>query len=322
MADGVELFDDWEAVAAAAAGALDHRPLLFERLAWFRLLARHCPPPGRLLAARATDTWLLLAREGGRARAYANWYSLRFGAIGDPSGIASIAAALRRQGLSRIEMAPVEDAEPLAAGFRRAGWIVTIAPATASWRLATQGRSFEAYWAARPSRLRNTAERRAKALEVEIHRGFTEQGWAAYEDVYAASWKPAEGSPDFLRALAEQQGPALRLGIAKHQGRPVAAQMWLVEHGTATIHKLAYRQDSKALAPGTVLSMAMFRAAIDQDRVARIDYGTGDEAYKAEWMDERRDLWRVRAFDPRRLDGLAGAARAAASALVARLARR
>jgi len=66
----------------------------------------------------------------------------------------------------------------------------------------------------------------------------------------------------------------------------------------------------------------MFRAALDDDRVRRIDYGTGDEAYKADWMEERRLLWRVDAFDRARPAGLLGAARAAASGLVARLRRR
>src|SRR5690349_21185690 len=83
---------------------------------------------------------------------------------------------------------------------------------------------------------------RAAALEISIHRAFDPGAWAAYEAVYRASWKPAEGSPAFLRALAEQEGAAgtVRLGIASKDGAPVAAQFWLVENGVATIHKLAH----------------------------------------------------------------------------------
>ena len=83
---------------------------------------------------------------------------------------------------------------------------------------------------------------------------------------------PQEGSPAFLRALAEQEGAAgtLRLGIAYDAGgRAVAAQFWLVEDGVATIHKLAHREDARAGSPGSLLSQAMFRAAIDDDRVDR-----------------------------------------------------
>ena len=321
----VELFDDWEKLAGDSAGALDGRPCLFERLAWFRLLAGHCPP-GPLLAARARTggraAWLMLAAKDGRAQAYANWYSLRFGLIGDEALASPIAAALRGR-VSRIALEPLEAPGALAAAFRSAGWLVFARPAAISWQAETAGMDFAAYWAKRPSRLRGSAERktRAAALDIAIHRCFDPGAWADYENVYAASWKPAEGSMPFLRALAETEGAAghLRLGIARREGKAVAAQLWLVEGRKATIHKLAYREDARALSPGTVLGMAMFRSAIDEDRVERIDYGLGDEPYKADWMDERRRLWRIEAFDPRSPRALAGAARAAASSLVRRL---
>jgi hypothetical protein len=322
LAADVELFDDWDSVARSARGALDARALLFERLAWFRLLAEHCPPAGHLLAAHAGSSWLFLAREGGHARAYANWYSLRVGPIGGSEGLAPIANALRRAGLASITMAPVADPGPFEAALRKAGWRVFRSQATISWQSVTEGLAFADYWARRPSRVRNTAERRARALSIEIHRQFDPLAWAAYEEIYAASWKPSEGSPDFLRALAEHEGGRLRLGIARHEGVAVAAQMWLVENGVATIHKLAYREEARHLSPGTVLSMAMFRAALDEDGVRRIDYGTGDEPYKADWTDERHVLWRVEAFNPGTFSGLAGAARRAASTLVRRAARR
>lgn len=326
MPAGVEHYDALDAVEADAAGALGRDRPLFERLAWFRLVAAHCPPPGRLLVTRARDgakaAWLFLAVEGRRAHAYACWYSLRTGLIGDAEAGVAIARALRETGLASVTMAPVEAREPLVEAFLEAGWLVAVTPATASWQAAPRG-GFDAWWAERPARLRNTAERRARSagLAIEIHRRFDAAAWADYEAVYAASWKPSEGSPAFLRALAEQEGAAgtLRLGIARKDGRAVAAQLWLVEDGTATIHKLAYREDMKALSPGTLLGMAMFRAAIDEDRADRIDYGTGDEAYKADWMDERRTLWRVEAFNPSTAGGLAGAARARLSHLVRRL---
>jgi hypothetical protein len=321
----VELFDGLDSVAADAGGALDRLPSLFDRLGWFRLVEAHCPPPGRLLVARALDgdraAWLFLAEQGRRAEAWRCWYSLRFGLVGDPQGAEPIAKALRKR-LARLEIAPLEDAEPLAAAFRRAGWSILVGPATTSWRIDTQGQDFAAYWAARPGKLRNTAQRKAKAagLDIEIRRDFDPAAWAAYEEVYAASWKPEEGSPAFLRALAEQEGRAgrLRLGIARKDGRPLAAQLWTVENGTAWIHKLAYREDSKSLSPGTVLSMAMFRAALDEDRVSRIDYGTGDDGYKRDWMAERATLWRIEAYNLASVAGLLGAARAKLSALVRR----
>jgi hypothetical protein len=324
LAGEVERFESLDAVARAAAGALDRaaEPLLFHRLPWFHLVARHCPPRGRLLALRSGDTWLFLAVEARKARAYGCWYSLRTGLSGGRDGALAIATELRKH-LATLDISPIEDPAALADALRAAGWIVRLSPATASWRADTAGKSFADYWAERPSRLRATAARKSRTagLAIDIHRRFDLDAWAAYEAVYRASWKPAEGSFVFLRAMAEEEGAAgtLRLGVARKDGEPVAAQLWTVENGTAWIHKLAYREDAKSLSPGTVLGEAMFRAAIDEDGVARIDYGTGDEPYKADWMDRRETLWRVEAFNPRMAAGLAGAARAGASALVRRL---
>ena len=331
MTVNIALFDDLGAVAEDAAGALDRaaQPSLFSRLAWFRLLHDHCPPRGRLRVLRAREdgrsAWLFLAVEERTARAYAAWYSLRFDAVGDRDAdvMTSLARALRGSGIAKVELAPVADPEPLANAFRRAGWLVFVQPKTGNWRIATDGMDFETYWAARPAQLRNTAKRRGKSagLDIEIYDRFDARAWADYEAVYRQSWKPEEGSFRFLRALAKQEGAAgtLRLGVARKDGRPVAVQLWLVEAGEATIHKLAYAESAKAMSPGTLLGMEMFRRALDTDHVRAIDYGTGDDAYKKDWMAERRVLWQIEAFDPRTLRGLAGAARAAASALVRRV---
>src|SRR5690606_25043618 len=133
---------------------------------------------------------------------------------------------------------------------------------------------------------------------------FDDDVWAAYEAIYAESWKPEEGSPAFLRTFAESEGAAgrLRLGVACANGEAVAAQMWTVEAGTAFIHKLAHRESARAVSPGTSLSAALFRHVIDIDKVTLIDFGTGDNAYKRDWMEAVRPRYRLdmlRARDPR-----------------------
>jgi CelD/BcsL family acetyltransferase involved in cellulose biosynthesis len=103
-----------------------------------------------------------------------------------------------------------------------------------------------------------------------------------------------------LRAFAEQEGKAgrLRLGIARHDGRPVAAQFWTVEAGTAWIHKLAHLDAARHLSAGTSLTAALFEHVIDCDRVALVDFGTGDDTYKRDWMEEVRPRCRLDCHDP------------------------
>jgi hypothetical protein len=309
-------FADLDAVAQDAGGALDRgcRASLFERLDWFRLVQRHTPAPGELLTLRArnasSEAWLFLARENGRAAPLANWYSLEFGTIrsGEGHAVDALAAGLRGSGVAHLALSPLSGDDPLPAALRRRGWLVRLSPCSTRWKVRTAGLSFDDYWAARPSRLRNTAKRRAKSagLELRIRDHFDPDAWAHYESVYAGSWKPEEGSPALMRALAEAEGAAgtLRLGLAYRDGEPVAAHIWTVEAGRATIHKLAYREDAKEYSPGTVLGAAMFRHVIDSDRPHVIDFGLGDDPYKRDWMDEAEPLYALEAFDPLRPRGL------------------
>jgi hypothetical protein len=321
----VELFECLDAVARDAAGALDRarQPVLFNRLSWFRLLEQHCPPPGRPLVLRAQDEdgnrgWLFLARSGRRATAYANWYTLAFDMIFDGEAGArerlgsAIAGALRREGIAAVELHSLCDPDTLRLSFGEPRWWTFADRSGANWQADVAGLAFDDYWAGRPARLRNTAERKARGLACRVYKGFDVDAWTAYEAVYRASWKPEEGSPAFWRALAEQEGAAgtLRLGIARRDGEPVAAQFWLAEGGRATIHKLAYVERAKAQSPGTVLSAAMFRHAIDVDKVEVIDFGLGNDPYKADWMDRKEPVGRVRAFNRASLSGTLGAARA------------
>ena len=331
QASDVKIFEDLDAAAQDAGAALgrDARPLIFERIDWFRLVDRYTPAKGRKLIIRSEEpagrAWLFLDSKDGAAEPLANWYSLRFGSIvearnGTAPRLDALADGLRQAGISRLRLEPIAADDPLPAALGRKGWMIVRGKVSESWRIRTSGLSFDDYWAGRPSRLRNTARRRAKSanLEIRIHDRFDAAAWGDYEKVYEASWKPAEGAPGMLRALAEQEGAAgtLRLGLAYLDGRPVASQLWLVENGTATIHKLAYAEDAKHCSPGTILSVEMFRRALDVDKVDMIDFGIGGDGYKAEWMSEAEPLYGVKAFDLLSPRGLAGAARAAAAKLV------
>ncbi len=334
-----EIFRDLADPQIEARGGLDRTAQLsiFDRLEWFQRTWAHCPVPGTPLIVRAradgADAWLFLVETApGRATGLASWYTLAFRPVltGAPAAkvahaliVATARRLLRRLARITIDHVPADDAAMVCAAFTAAGWIATSEEQVANWSVDVAGKSFADYWAERPGELRSTARRKAAKSEisVEILDRFDERAWEEYCDVYAASWKPDEGSTGFLREMACSEGEAgtLRLGIARLDGRAIAAQLWTVEHGIAVIHKLAHREEVGDISPGTILSHAMFERVIDGDRVDRIDFGTGDDGYKAAWMDTRVMRMRVVLNNPRRVDGLVGAGRARVGQLVARL---
>lgn len=316
--------------------ARERQPHLFDRIDWIEPLHRLCMPdmPADVRHARDgnAEAWLFLADAGERRRvAIANWYSFAFRPVfagteneETRAGLLMTIARDLLPDVAHVDLFPVtaDDGTQtlIQRAFRAAGWISVARPMGANHWLDLEGRDFKAYWRQRPAALRNTVRRKGKnsPLRFDFHSGFTESLWADYEAVYRRSWKPAEGSMAFLREMAEGEGRAgtLRLGFARDGDFPVAAQLWTVENGTALIHKLAHDQGSDEASPGTLLSHFLFRAAIDDDHVTRIDYGTGDNAYKAQWMGKKQPLMRVDCFNPRFASAWLPAARTALSRLI------
>jgi hypothetical protein len=312
----------------------------FDRLDWWLGLAQHCAMAPLLAVARADGpddgrravVALPLARGPQGLTGLANWYSFRLrplvGAGADgPALLARIARGLRRRA-ARVVLSHLPDdqgeAHGLARAFRQGGWFVALDICDTNHALTLNGRSYADYLAARPGPLRGTLKRKAKKVVCTVHLDWSEALWAEYEAVYAKSWKGEEGSMAFLKhfARAEAEAGRLRLGLARAGGQVVAAQLWSVEGGTAFIHKLAYAEEAKPLSPGTSLSAALFAWVIDRDRVAHVDFGTGDDPYKRDWMEEQRPRWRMVALDPRRPGQWGAIARQIAKALVARIARK
>ena len=89
----------------------------------------------------------------------------------------------------------------------------------------------------------------------------------------------------------------------------MAAQVWLVHGGKANIYKLAYAKGWEKFSAGTVLTHALMEYVMEVDRVQEVDYLSGDDAYKADWMALRRERVGLVAFDRSRLCGLLAAGR-------------
>ncbi|MEQ1540657.1 MAG: GNAT family N-acetyltransferase [Novosphingobium sp.] len=293
-------------LAALLSAAQARAP--FDRLEWWRNLTETCDLFPLIAVARDGDqrAVLPLLRRKRTIVPLANWYSFRTAALSTPGAdrtalFAALASELIGQAPRiTLDKLSADDADLLAASFNAAGWSVWRAQCDINHVLPVAGRSFAEYLAERPGPLRTTLKRKAGKVQVSLHRSFDPQAWSDYEAVYAASWKPEEGSPAFLRRFAEEEGAAgrLRLAVAHADGQPVATQFWTVEAGTAFIHKLAHTEQAKALSPGTTLSAALFEEVIDRDRVSLVDFGTGDDAYKRDWMEQVRPRYQLDLLRP------------------------
>ena len=298
--------------AARAAGFASP----FDRSGWFDLLTAHgFAGQGRYDARGQADTATavlpLRIEKPGHLSGLTNWYSFAIRPLytGNGDQSAALFALFRnlRSQAARLSLYPVRDDErqAIALALRGAGWWVQVIAAGNRHWLDLGEMDYDAWWASRPGALRNTVQRKAKkgVVDIQLLTAFDPGSWAAYEQIYAASWKPEEGHPALLRAFAEAEGAGgrLRMGIARIDGVPVAAQFWTVDDGTAFIHKLAHVEDSLKASPGTLLSAALFRHVIEVDEVKRIDFGTGNDGYKRDWMNRHEPLWRIEAFNPSRV---------------------
>jgi hypothetical protein len=319
-----------------AAGAAES---LFGSRAWYRNVVQHGLAPG-------TTACFALWSEGGRPRAI---FPMQRDADGAPRSLSTpytclyfplLAPDIERPAILRAGVALGRfcraaasvrlDAiapdwpglDPLLEGVRRAGLVVQQFDHFGNWHEPVAGRSWKAYLDARPGALRETVRRKLGKAErdsntrIEILDGTDglEDGIAAFESVYRRSWKEPEPFPDFNAGLMRQTAPLglLRLGILRIGGEPVAVQLWIVDNGRATVLKLAHDEAFKPASPGTVLTAAMLRRLLDDERVAEIDFGRGDDPYKRQWATQRRQRIGLLLVNPLRARGLATLGRQAA----------
>jgi CelD/BcsL family acetyltransferase involved in cellulose biosynthesis len=320
---------DWEGLNEKARS-------VFTAPDWFATLEAACPAPGaEPLLLEATDrhgsTLLAMRRRGhGRVESLSNYYAAQF----DPASTDEASAvrhaplfadwlARQRAGTLRLHPLTPDTAfwRAFTAALKQRGYWVDHYFTFGNWYHPCEGDDWARYLATRPSRLRHTIVRsRRKAAATPGFRmrvleasATPEQVAAAVQDfktVYARSWKKPEPYPSFIGDLctfAHRRG-WLRIGLCHLDGEPVAAQIWLVTAGVASIFKLAYDERHASRGVGTLVSAALSEHVLDIDRVAQIDFLAGDDPYKAEWMARRRERHGIVAFNPLTLTGLADAA--------------
>jgi hypothetical protein len=252
---------------------------------------------------------------------YSSLYSFAF--KNEPSKLTASLLTLfqsvmdERPHFSTLSLRPLDNTSPAygacVAALKASGFVVQEYFCFGNWTLDVGGRSFEEYFKSLPSQTRNTVQRKEKQLfkrEGVVLRIVTESqdvdaAMDQYEIVYRSSWKDDEPYAGFMRGLVREAARRswLRLGVVTIDGEPAAAQIWITCNGIASIYKLAYDEKFGQLSVGSVLTKALMQRAIDVDKVHEIDYLTGDDAYKRDWMSRRRERWGLLAMNPKTLRG-------------------
>ena len=313
-------------------------PDLFYTQAWFDNLKAHGFTQAPVLHCAVEDTsagavQLPLAQleSCSHLSAHSNYYSCLYGPVGpthalSPAGWTSLVRKIRGfPGSAVVKLQPLDASSTwlaaLEVALQKESYWTDRFFCFGNWYQPVPADGFACYWAARPSALRHSVERGRKRLSkagpwrIDVVSGGAADALlsqvdlkaaiAAYESVYAQSWKKPEPCPGFMPGLirtAAREG-WLRLGVLWLNGQPLAAQVWLVQGGKANIYKLAYVQGFEKLSAGSVLTTALMQHAMDVDHVEEVDYLSGDDAYKADWMAMRRERVGMVAFDKRHWRG-------------------
>ncbi|MGH1536638.1 MAG: GNAT family N-acetyltransferase [Gammaproteobacteria bacterium] len=177
-----------------------------------------------------------------------------------------------------------------------------------NWIHPLKEQSFDEYMAERPASLRNTIRRKQGKLKREhgydirlyknddVDQSLIHKALVDYQTIYKASWKSNEFFSDFTPALVKSLSRKgwLRLAILYTNNQPIAAQIWFVVHRKASIYRLVYDENWKQYSPGSILTEHLMRHVIDSDKVSVIDYLTGNERYKQDWMTVRNERIGIR----------------------------
>ncbi len=305
-------YTDWDQLPESANALFEQaqRDSLFFSRPWFESLTAALDESMVLVCVVAESKVLailpLLKSAGTTGYAlkhrYSSLYSLLLADNDQQRVLACLVDGLSQLPLNALLLEPVADNDArlnsLQGAMEAAGYSCDRVFRFYNWFLRVQGQSFADYMAARPARLRNTIARKARKLEREHGydiRLFVEDEvppkMPDYYAVYNASWKANEqyaGLVDDMVARFSKAGWT-RLAVLYIKGQPAAAQLWFVHHGKASIFRLSYDQAWKQYSPGSILMSYLMEYVIDTDKVEEVDFLVGNDAYKQDWMSDRRE---------------------------------
>ncbi len=218
-----------------------------------------------------------------------------------------------------IELSPLRGNDAvyriLAQCLERRGYETRRYFVTANWHETFDATpDYAEYIKQRPGQLRSTLKRKLRVLDRETnhHIAISKTAAAAkealtdFEIVYRESWKPDESYPDFISGVVTQladHGKAM-IGAIYIDDEPAAAQIWLKIGNHWAVFKLAYRPKFRKYSVGSILTAKMIEECLAMPETRCIDFLSGDDSYKADWVSEKTAHWGIEAINRTNLWGL------------------
>ncbi|WP_455198723.1 GNAT family N-acetyltransferase, partial [Kaarinaea lacus] len=276
-------YSDWNQLPGSADAIFEQaeKDSIFFSRPWFESLTAsaldddHSMVLACVVSSEKVMAMLPLMKHRGNEKA---WYSLRHGFTPifslllsrnhHEQALSCMAQGLSQSPIQGLLLEPVSDYDSKLKGLQEkletAGFSCDHTFRDYNWIYRPQGQSFNEYMAERPAHVRNTISRKLRKLqrehgyEIRLYTGDEVLHYMPdYYAVYNASWKQNElDNADFLDHFIERFSKAgwSRLAILYVKDQPVAAQLWFVHNGKASIFRLAYDKTWKQYSPGSILT--------------------------------------------------------------------
>jgi GNAT acetyltransferase-like protein len=220
-----------------------------------------------------------------------------------------------------LDLKPLDPLSPFYLLFKRSlerlGLLTQTYFCFGNWYMKVAERKYAEYFESLPKVLRKNIPYETRRLsrnyrfrlDIQTSGIDLEPAINHYEKIYNNSWRDSESHPEFIRRWAKAAGDRgwLRLGFLYLNEEAVAAQMWFVHGRKAAIFKICYEENFSKFSIGNILTAYLIQHVIDEDEVDEIDYLSGDDSYKSNWMSHRRERWGLMVFNTHSLKGVAQA---------------
>jgi CelD/BcsL family acetyltransferase involved in cellulose biosynthesis len=182
-----------------------------------------------------------------------------------------------------------------------------------NWFLEVYQYNYQNYLESRPSQLRNTLKRKANKLKNNdlkycVYKTPDEvnTNLESFIDLYNNSWKKPEPYPYFIPDLVNKFSKEgwVKLGMIYINSEIAASQLWFIIRNTAYIYKICQNPKFDSCSPGSLLTAYLIEHTLIHDKVIKVDFLTGDEPFKKNWMSHRNERWGLQIANPKTVIGL------------------